>query len=128
MRALFGSNEPRNGDRNEQAEKDSKDRARVPRDQARNGDANYIYTGSNDVSMINMRREAAAQGLTNVEVWACSLACYTDKFQEAGADVEGTYVWMQFIPFEEHQLIMARGDEYRSYIAQTPYRLFQGIW
>jgi methanethiol S-methyltransferase len=33
-----------------------------------------------------------------------------------------------FIPFEEHQLLKARGDQYRAYMAQTPYRLFPGIW
>jgi hypothetical protein len=76
--------------------------AYTPRVQAaRNGNANYIYDGSNDVAMINMRREAAAQNLDSVEIWACSLACYTEKFAEAGADVADTYVWMQFLPFEE---------------------------
>jgi hypothetical protein len=68
---------------------------------ARNGNVTYIYNGSNDVAMTHMRREAAAQGLNGVKIWACSLACYTDKFQEAGADVEDTYVWMQFLPFED---------------------------
>ena len=76
--------------------------AYTPRVQAAsNGNANYVYNGSNDTAMINMRREAAAQGLDSVKVWACSLACYTEKFKAAGADVEGTYVWMQFLPFEE---------------------------
>ncbi len=76
--------------------------AYTPRVQiAKNSNANYIYDGSNDTAMINMRREAAAQGLTDVKIWACSLACYTDKFKAAGADVEGTYAWAQFIPFEE---------------------------
>lgn len=69
--------------------------------QARNGNATYIYNGSNDSAMISMRREAAAQGLTGVKVWACSLACYTDKFSAAGADVDDTYSWMQFLPFED---------------------------
>ncbi len=68
---------------------------------ASSGGANYIYNGSNDVAMINMRREAAAQGLTGVDIWACSLACYTEKFKDAGADVDGTYGWMQFLPFED---------------------------
>ncbi|MCU0309681.1 MAG: ABC transporter substrate-binding protein [Acidimicrobiales bacterium] len=65
------------------------------------GNANYIYNGSNDVAMINMRREAAAQNLTGIDIWACSLACYTQKFKDAGADVDGTYGWMQFLPFED---------------------------
>ncbi|MEX2092409.1 MAG: methyltransferase [Pirellulales bacterium] len=33
-----------------------------------------------------------------------------------------------FIPFEEHQLLKARGDKYRAYMAQTPYRILRGIW
>jgi protein-S-isoprenylcysteine O-methyltransferase Ste14 len=33
-----------------------------------------------------------------------------------------------FIPFEERQLLRARGDEYRAYMARTPYRVFHGIW
>jgi hypothetical protein len=62
----------------------------------------YVYGGSNDRSMINARKEAKAQGVTSVKVWACSLACYTRAFLSGGgADVEGTYVWMQFLPFEE---------------------------
>jgi hypothetical protein len=57
--------------------------------------------GSNDVAMTKLRKEAKAQGLTGVDVWACSLACYTENFKTAGTDVDGTYVWMQFVPFEE---------------------------
>lgn len=33
-----------------------------------------------------------------------------------------------FIPVEEQQLIDARGDAYREYQRQTPYRLFRGVW
>ncbi len=39
-----------------------------------------------------------------------------------------TASFLCFIPFEEHQLIKARGDEYREYIKRTPYRVFRGIW
>ena len=63
--------------------------------------ANYIYNGSNDAAMLNMRREAAAQNLTGVKIWACSLACYTEKFTAASSDAQGTYSWMQFLPFED---------------------------
>lgn len=38
----------------------------------------------------------------------------------------GTFV--AFIPFEESQLIAARGEGYRAYMRRTPYRLFPGIW
>jgi hypothetical protein len=64
---------------------------------------NFVYDGSNDRAMINMRKEAKAQGVdAQVKIWACSLACYTKAFAESGgADVDGTYAWMQFLPFEE---------------------------
>ena len=62
----------------------------------------YVYDGSNDVAMVRMRKEAAAQGLTSVKVWDCSIACYTKAFlAQGGSAVEGTYVSMGFLPFEE---------------------------
>ncbi len=36
--------------------------------------------------------------------------------------------FLGFIPFEEHQLLRARGDQYRAYMTQTPYRIFPGVW
>jgi len=39
-----------------------------------------------------------------------------------------TASFILFIPFEERQLLKARGDEYRAYMAATPYRVFRGIW
>lgn len=33
-----------------------------------------------------------------------------------------------FIPFEEGQLLKARGEAYREYMRRTPWRLFKGIW
>jgi protein-S-isoprenylcysteine O-methyltransferase Ste14 len=36
--------------------------------------------------------------------------------------------FLAFIPFEEHQLIKARGDEYRDYIKRTPFRVLKGVW
>ena len=69
---------------------------------AKSKGSNYVYDGLNDIGMIRMRKEAAAQGLTSVKVWACSLACYTKAFlAEGGADVDGTYLSMSFLPFEE---------------------------
>ena len=70
--------------------------------QVKAANSNFVYNGSNDRAMVAMRKEAKAQGLDSVKVWACSLACYTRNFlATGGADVEGTYVWMQFLPFEE---------------------------
>ena len=62
---------------------------------------NFFYQGSNDAAMIKMRKEAAAQGYNDIKVWSCSLACYTENFKAAGSTVDGTYVWTQFLPFEE---------------------------
>jgi protein-S-isoprenylcysteine O-methyltransferase Ste14 len=33
-----------------------------------------------------------------------------------------------FVPFEERQLVESRGEAYRAYMQETPYRLFRGIW
>jgi hypothetical protein len=62
----------------------------------------FVYNGSNDVTTVKMRKEADAQGVDTVEVWACTLACDTSQFlQTGGKHVEGTYVWTPFIPLEE---------------------------
>ncbi len=65
------------------------------------GSGNFVYDGSNDVAMTKMMKETKAQGYDGVKVWACSIACYTTAFAGGGASVEGTYLWVQFIPFEE---------------------------
>ncbi len=67
----------------------------------KDSNSNYVYNGSNDANMIKMRKETAAQGYSGVKIWACSLACYTEKFKAEGATVDNTYVWTQFLPFEE---------------------------
>ena len=36
--------------------------------------------------------------------------------------------FVAFIPVEESQLLRARGDAYRAYMEQTPYRIFPGVW
>jgi Periplasmic binding protein len=64
--------------------------------------SNFVYDGSNDVAMIRMRKESAAQGLSTIKVWSCSIACYTKAFlSQGGSDVEGTYLFMNSLPFEE---------------------------
>ena len=69
--------------------------------QLKDSNGTYVYNGATAQTMVKMRKEAAAQGYDGVKVWACSLACYTDAFSAEGAAVDGTYVWTQFIPFEE---------------------------
>jgi hypothetical protein len=64
--------------------------------------ATYVFNGANAAAMIKMRKEAVAQGVSTVSVWACQLSCYTRQFlDDGGDDVEGTYLWLQFLPFEE---------------------------
>ncbi|WP_419919949.1 ABC transporter substrate-binding protein [Candidatus Poriferisocius sp.] len=68
----------------------------------RDSNANFAYTGSDDQSMIKWRSEAEAQGLDADDViWMCQLSCYTPGFLEQGDVVEGTYVWIWFLPFDE---------------------------
>ena len=38
------------------------------------------------------------------------------------------FSFILIIPFEEKQLVKARGEAYRDYMRQTPWRLFKGIW
>jgi hypothetical protein len=79
--------------------------------------SNYVYDGSNDVAEIRVRKEALAQGVNSVKIWACSLACYTaNELSQGGSAVEGTYVWMAFLPFEEASYNAADA----AYIANVP--------
>jgi Periplasmic binding protein len=62
----------------------------------------WVMNGLDYSGTMAMRKEAAAQGVDSVKVWACSLQCYTKTFlSEGGAAVEGQYSWMQFLPFED---------------------------
>ena len=64
--------------------------------------SNYFGTGNAFASMDLVRKEAALQGLTSVKVWDCTLQCYTPQLiQEGGSDVNGTYVSLLFLPFNE---------------------------
>jgi hypothetical protein len=51
--------------------------------------------------MVKMRKETKAQGYNGVKLWVCNTSCYTNAFRKAGADVEGTYASLSFLPFEE---------------------------
>jgi protein-S-isoprenylcysteine O-methyltransferase Ste14 len=42
--------------------------------------------------------------------------------------VMASLAFLAFIPFEERNLLRARGEEYRAYMEQTRYRAFPGIW
>jgi len=85
---------------------------------AKQSGATFIDDGSNDSVLIRMRSEAQAQGLTGVKVWACSLACYTaNELSQGGSIVNGTFLWMQYLPFEEASL-NAQDQAYVSSVAK----------
>ena len=57
----------------------------------------------------------------------CSLLIHPNACQLMFA-IMTTASFVGFIPFEEYQLLRARGDAYRQYMQATPYRLFRGVW
>ena len=62
----------------------------------------YGQSFSDYKSSVQMRKEAKVQGASSVKVWDCALQCYDAKFlSEGGADVEGQYASLFFVPFEE---------------------------
>jgi len=62
----------------------------------------YAQSFSDYKSSVQMRKEAKVQGVSSVKVWDCALQCYDAKFlNEGGADVEGQYASLFFVPFEE---------------------------
>ena len=68
--------------------------------------------------MIDMRNEAAAQGLDRHQGVGLLAGLLHDKFKAAGSAVEGTYTWMQFLPFEDE----GSNEELDNYLAsvETP--------
>jgi len=62
----------------------------------------YARDGSDYASNVFMRKEAQVQGVSTVKVWDCSLQCYDPRFiSTGGSAVEGQYLWLQFLPFED---------------------------
>jgi hypothetical protein len=62
----------------------------------------YARNGVDYKGNVLMRKEAASQGVNSVKVWDCSLQCYDQRLiQEGGSAVEGQYVWLSFLPFED---------------------------
>jgi protein-S-isoprenylcysteine O-methyltransferase Ste14 len=57
----------------------------------------------------------------------CALLVHPNAGQLLWSALIGA-TFIGFIPIEEAQLLSARGDDYRRYQEQTPYRLFRGIW
>ncbi|MHC4090014.1 MAG: methyltransferase family protein [Planctomycetota bacterium] len=67
-----------------------------------------------------MYRAALLAGLCSVVIHGHAAALLW------AAMISATFV--AFIPIEERQLSAARGEDYRKYREQTPYRIFRGVW
>jgi hypothetical protein len=67
----------------------------------RDSGATYARSGLAFDSTVKLRKEAAAQNVTSVKVWDCSLQCYDSKLvaPENADAVEGEYVYFPFLPF-----------------------------
>jgi Periplasmic binding protein len=62
----------------------------------------YVLNNVDYKANVLLRRESMIQGVTSVKVWDCALQCYDRRTIEEGQDaVEGQYVSLFFIPFEE---------------------------
>ncbi len=62
----------------------------------------YGRNGLDYKGTVLMRKEAQVQGVNTVKVWDCSVQCYDKRLiQEGGSAVEGQYVWVNFLPFED---------------------------
>jgi len=65
--------------------------------------SNYAQSGGSFNTTVALRKEAKLQGLTDPDIiWDCTLQCYDKRLiEQGGADVEGQYVSLLFLPFEE---------------------------
>ena len=65
--------------------------------------SNYGLSLQAVTGVVAERQEAQLQGLTDPNiVWQCTLACYyDDSFVKAGDAVDGEYMAMSFLPFDE---------------------------
>ena len=68
--------------------------------QLKSDDATYAQCTSASSCTLKLRKEAKIQGVTSVKVWDCTTQCYDPAFvEEGGADVEGQYVDILYLPF-----------------------------
>ena len=64
--------------------------------------SNFQYTIGAVNGMIAIRSEAQLQGLTDPKIiWVCTTACYDKTLHDQADVMDGTYVPLQFLPFEE---------------------------
>ena len=64
--------------------------------------SNYASSGLAAANMIELRSEAQLQGIdAKSVVWQCTAACYDRSYLDAGDVVDGTYLSLGFLPFDE---------------------------
>jgi Periplasmic binding protein len=62
----------------------------------------YARNGLDYKGTVFMRKESQVQGVDTVKVWDCSVQCYDRRLlTEGGSAVEGQYVWLNLLPFED---------------------------
>ena len=71
--------------------------------QLKTKNSNYALSGAAFNQMVLLRKEAVVQGVnTSNVVWDCWSNCYDKRFiQQGGPDVEGQYVALSALPFNE---------------------------
>ncbi len=70
--------------------------------QLKESGSTYARSGLAFNSTVALRKEALLQGVTTVKVWDCGLQCYDRRLlEQGGADVEGQFVYVPFLPFED---------------------------
>ncbi len=70
--------------------------------QMKNDGSNYAYNASSAQSSILLRSEAQLQGLDSSKIaFVCTIACYDKAVKEQADVMEGQYVPLTFLPFEE---------------------------
>jgi hypothetical protein len=68
----------------------------------KSSNATYGRNGLDYKGTVLMRKEAQVQGVKSVKVWDCSVQCYDKRLiTEGGSAVDGQYVWLNFLPFED---------------------------
>jgi Periplasmic binding protein len=68
----------------------------------KNHKSTYARNGLDYKGTVLERKEAQVQGVNTVKVWDCSVQCYDKRLiQEGGNAVDGQYVWLNFLPFED---------------------------
>jgi ABC-type branched-subunit amino acid transport system substrate-binding protein len=78
--------------------------------------SNYGWSGLAYANVVQFRQEAELQGVNSADtIWGCTTACYDPRYiKTGGAAVDGTYMNLGFLPFDEYKSNQGLAD-YRKY-------------